>query len=620
MDLFLKSDLYDILSSLYSHERVMETMEILRNLERPRRYSAFNDSTAWCTKVLEDAGFSDVQRIAHKADGKTASYDFVMPQAWDLLGRSTLEIIEPERKMIADTDISTIYVSEYSAPTPEGGVTAELVAYTALDPKTPDCKGKYVYYPYYLPAQHPLYNTLAKAGCAGIVFAPYGTTAHEPDVPSWTNGHGHIGWYHLKEDPVVPVFCVSPKTGIELSILLSKGKVVLHGEIKAKIYDGEIYTVTGTIPGKSEEEFAILAHLYEPFYADDCQGFAAGVEVALMLKKLIDEGVLPQPEKTLRLIFSMERYGFAAFFANHNKKILAALSIDTITCFGNSIIDRGFVIKESPLSLPFFGDMLLYEAMRTYCSDLRWSMAPGNLSDDCWSSEPTVDIPTNWLVAPSSNGKYDYHHCDAPVFDDVLPKELAKLTPIVAIYTAALVCGDRAHFANMAAELEKTAFDWLEVSRNYIAGETAAGKLTKEEALMYKKAAELLYLGRMESFNRFYPGLIAPKIPAHWADEFYTTLPDRELSVTEQKAAAIRYRITSTGMPFSFDKIPYAERVSWPAIPELIWALLSPDRSVLEAIRLHDGAFLITTSDEKIEYYLSYFRYLAKYGYLEEVL
>ena len=46
MDLFLKPDLYNILSNLYSHDRVMETMEILRNLERPRQYTAFNDSTA----------------------------------------------------------------------------------------------------------------------------------------------------------------------------------------------------------------------------------------------------------------------------------------------------------------------------------------------------------------------------------------------------------------------------------------------------------------------------------------------------------------------------------------------------------------------------------------------
>ena len=96
MDLFLRADLYSLLRKLYSHRRVMKTMRTLKSLEAGRRYSAFDASTAWCVKVLEDAGFSDVRRIAHKADGKTAAYDFIMPQAWDLLGRSTLSIVSPE--------------------------------------------------------------------------------------------------------------------------------------------------------------------------------------------------------------------------------------------------------------------------------------------------------------------------------------------------------------------------------------------------------------------------------------------------------------------------------------------------------------------------------------------
>ncbi len=619
MDIFLKSDLYNVLCALYSHERIMNNMDTLKELEKPRQYSAFDGSTAWCENILQKEGFSDVRRISHRADGETASYDFIMPQAWDLLGRSTLQIVEPVSKMIADTDITTIHVSEYSAPTPAGGVTAELVDYAGLDPENPDCKGKFVFYRGYLPAQHPLYHTLAAAGCAGIVFAAFGTTKHEPDVPSWTNGHGHIGWYHLKEDPVVPVFCVSPKMGIELYQLLSKGKVVLHGEMNTKLYDGEIYTVTATIPGKSEDEFALLAHLYEPFCSDDTQGFGVGVEVAIMLKKLIDDGVLPQPEKTLRLVFSMERYGFAAFFANHDKKTLAALSIDTLTCQASKTLNMGFVINESPLSLPFFGDMLISEAMEAFCSDVKWRLVPGNLSDDCWASEKTVDIPTMWCYSTSYDGRNDYHHCDAPIFDAVEPEKLAKLVPMVAAYTAVLICGDREHFAQMAKELEKTAAYWLETKKNLNAGRIAVGSLSKHDALWRNKAAELLYLGRMDSFNRFYPGVVTPVLPSHWADDFYNMFPDRELTPTEQQADSIRYRITSAGVPFSQARVPVGERVSWPDIPELIWALLSPERSVLEAIRLHDGAFSRTTKDETIQYYLSYFSFLTKYGYLEEV-
>lgn len=619
MKQFFDKNFYSALCELYSSDRVMETIRTLKALESPRQYTAFNTSTAWCEEKLRQAGLSDVRRIAHSADGETAGFDFIMPQAWDLTGRSTLEIVSPIKEMIADTDVTTIHVSEYSAPTPEGGVTAELVDYAALDPDAPDCKGKFVFYRGYLPAQHPLYHSLAAAGCAGLVFAAFETATCEPDVPSWTNGHGHIGWYHLKEDPTVPVFCISPKKGVELCKLLAKGKVVLHGEMNTRIYDGEIYTVTATIPGKSEEEFAILAHLYEPFLTDDSQGFATGLETAIMLKKLIDDGVLPQPEKTLRLIFSMERYGFAAFFAAHDKKILAAMSIDSMTCLAARLLNGSFIATKAPLSLPFFGDMLIQKVMDEFCSDMRWQFLPGNLSDDCWASEPSVDIPTNWFRTSSNDGRNDYHHCDAPIFDDVEPEKLERLVPMLAAYTAVLICSDRAKFEALAEELEPIAALWLEQEKNYAVGLAAAGRMSKAEALYRNEAQELLYLGRMASFNRFWLGVTAPSLPVHWADDFYDTLPDGVLSGAEKKAAGLRYRKTSKGMPFSQVKVPHDARVSWPDIPELIWAMLSPERTVLDAIRLHDGALGGRTGDEQIEYYLSYFRFLAKYGYLEEV-
>ena len=451
------------------------------------------------------------------------------------------------------------------------------------------------------------------------MFSAFETTTHEPDVPSWTNGHGHIGWYHLKEDPVIPVFNVAPKVGIELAKLLSQGKVMLHGEMDTKIYDGEIYTVTATIPGESEDEFAILGHLYEPFYSDDAQGFAVGLEMGILLKKLIDDGVLPKPQKTLRLIFSMERYGYAAFFAQHDKRILAAMSIDTVTCEAGETLNNGFLISHSPLSGPFFGDMLFDKTMRAFCADMKWKFIPGNLSDDCWMAEPTMDMPTNWPRTSSNDGRNDYHHADAPIFDAVEYEKLKRLVPMLTAYTAVLICGDRAHFEALAKDLEKTAATWLEREKNYAAGRAVMGSIPKQEALWYNKAQELLYLGRMASFDRFFEGVAEVKLPAHWADSYYDTLPDRPLTAVEQKAASLRYRPIAKGMPFSQAKVPVSERVSWHDIPELIWGMLSAERTVLDAVRLHDAVLTCTTSDSQIEYYLSYFRFLEKYGYLEEV-
>ena len=618
MNLFIRPDLYNILRELYSEERILGNIETLYQLEKPRRYSAFSESTLWCEEVLKKEGFSDVRRIAHKADGVTSSYDFIMPQAWDICGRCTLEIVEPVNEMIADTDISTIYVSEYSAPTPEGGITAELVDYACLDPKNLDCKGKFVFYRGYHPVASNFHKSLAEAGCAGVVFAAFETTEHEPDVPTWTNGHGHIGWYHLKEDAVLPVFCVTPKKGIELIKMMAKGKVTLHGVMNTKIYDGEIYSVTATIPGKSEDEFTLLGHLYEPFHSDDSQGFGVGVEVAIMLKKLIDDGVLPQPEKTLRLIFSMERYGFAAFFAQHNKKIIAALSIDTLTIQAADILNTGFSVTLSPISLPFFGDMLIKEAMELFCPEIYYRFNPGSLSDDCWMGEDSVDIPTNWFVS-GCVGRSNYHHCDAPIFDAIQSEKLKKLVPLTAAYTAVMICGDRNHFAKMAQELEKTAAYWLETEKNFIAGKAAKFGWKKTDVLSKVKTAETYYLGRMESFNRFFPNIVKPELPVHWADDYFNSLPDRELTDTEKKAASTYYRKSSTGVPFSQARVPIEERECQPMAYELTWALLAPGRSMLDVIRMFDAIISYKTPDREIEAHLEYFSFLEKYGYVEKV-
>lgn len=230
-----------------------------------------------------------------------------------------------------------------------------------------------------------------------------------------------------------------------------------------------------------------------------------------------------------------------------------------------------------------------------------------------------MDMPTNWPRTSSNDGRNDYHHADAPIFDAVEYEKLKRLVPMLTAYTAVLICGDRAHFEALAKDLEKTAATWLEREKNYAAGRAVMGSIPKQEALWYNKAQELLYLGRMASFDRFFEGVAEVKLPAHWADSYYDTLPDRPLTAVEQKAASLRYRPIAKGMPFSQAKVPVSERVSWHDIPELIWGMLSAERTVLDAVRLHDAVLTCTTSDSQIEYYLSYFRFLEKYGYLEEV-
>jgi len=56
------------------------------------------------------------------------------------------------------------------------------------------------------------------------------------------------------------------------------------------------------------------------------------------------------------------------------------------------------------------------------------------MSDDNWAAEKNVDIPTNRCVSGCGNHRSGYHHCDAPIFDAVVPELLAKLVPMVAAW------------------------------------------------------------------------------------------------------------------------------------------------------------------------------------------
>ena len=68
MSLFFKAELFDILSKLYSEERVLNHIETLKKLESPRGYSAFGDATLWCEDVLkkEEEGIEAFTREASK--------------------------------------------------------------------------------------------------------------------------------------------------------------------------------------------------------------------------------------------------------------------------------------------------------------------------------------------------------------------------------------------------------------------------------------------------------------------------------------------------------------------------------------------------------------------------
>ena len=90
--------------------------------------------------------------------------------------------------------------------------------------------------------------------------------------------------------------------------------------------------------------------------------------------------------KSLRVLFSMEHYGFAEYLAQRPHQLKAAINL---TRWPPPCTELGFPMhwRLSPL-LPFFGDLLLEELLREVMPDLRWSPGTGTLSDDTYRRRP----------------------------------------------------------------------------------------------------------------------------------------------------------------------------------------------------------------------------------------
>ncbi len=580
----------------------------LYELEKSICYSDFDKSSRFCMEMLEKAGFTDVERQSVKSDGLHAVMDCIMPEAWDLTGHSFLKITDPdipkEWQTLADTDEQPLSVMTWSGSTPPEGIRCEIIDGTGLDLFNPgdSVRGKFVL------CNQPktCYYELAMAGALGAVFYNADVAETYPDEIRWMNGQGRIGWYHAKEDPRLPFFSISPRRGEYLRALLQKRKVHIHALVQSRTYDGEIYTITGRIPGESDEEIAILAHIYEPFPADDACGAAGAVEIGRILKQMTAEGTLPSLKRSYRVILAMERYGFADYFSDPTRsgKVLCALNLD---CLGHlTYRDAGIplVSRRSTVSLPFFGELLIDELIARHDPTLKYTSMPGSLSDDTFCSEPLVNVPTNWLKTESPG----FHHNTGKMFHEVDWELTRRMLTVEGGYAAILLTAGEKEFRELLPVIERRALEDFqrEVS-------------TRTDSFEINSLIDY-HAGRVLSLNRFVPGLVDEISIREQFQRFSPQAVDRtvSLSAAEQEASRIIPDRGDSWLPFSLARVPYTERKVFRdnAVDFTGFSLFDGKRSLLEALKLRKFFLNEPLNDEIIFRSIDYLYYLEQYGYV----
>jgi aminopeptidase YwaD len=200
---------------------------------------------------------------------------------------------------------------------------------------------------------------VGKHGASGIV-----SYAQNQKQAWWGEDENLIRWGHLESfsNSKTFAFMVSLKTARGLRERLARGEQIhLHAKVKAGQHPGELSIVTAVIPGADpklrDEEIAFSCHLdhQRPGANDNASGCVTILEVARTLQKLINEGKLARPARTLRFIWPPEVEGTVTLLnakPEFAKRIKAVVHMDMVG--GGPATKAIFHVTRGPMSLPSF--------------------------------------------------------------------------------------------------------------------------------------------------------------------------------------------------------------------------------------------------------------------------
>jgi hypothetical protein len=311
----------------------------------------------------KEYGLSEVEILELPADGTVfygtqrsrPAWDVDFAELWEQRQEGS-SWVDAER--VASWEARPIVLAQDSA---SGEAAAELVdvgAGTAEgDYQGKDVRGRLV-----LASSQPgaVYKlAVDRLGAAGIV-----SYAQNQVTGWWKEDENLVRWGHLETFPAPKTFAfmVSLKQARAWQERLTAGKTVrLRASVKAGQHPGAYSIATGVIPGADREHEVVLScHLdhQRPGANDNASGCATILEVGRTLAKLVREGKLPTPRRTLRFVWPPEIEGTTSLLNARPDLAARALAVIHMDMVGGDaeITKAVFHVTRSPRSLPTFLD------------------------------------------------------------------------------------------------------------------------------------------------------------------------------------------------------------------------------------------------------------------------
>jgi len=450
----------DLLHESLSGERAKDHVIQITRHHRIQGSRGYRNAAQYVLSELRRAGFSDADAYIESfpSDGRIHYQGWQSPSGWHIES-AELRMVEPYDERIVGYPEIGMSVVTYSNP---GQARAELVWVGAgtrdSDYEGRDVRGKIVLCTGNGGQVHRL--AVLKYGARAVVcYLDDDRAKHFPDMLAYTGM-----WPQPDElERVTFGFNLTNRQGTKLRKLLESGqRVVLDARVEGpglEPFHMDVVVAHVRGRGAAGEEIVLSAHLDHPKESanDNASGSAALLDIARSLRELIDSGRLPQPERSIRLIWIPEYYGMMAYVDAHEElrgpelggKFLANLNLDMV---GENLelLHSKMVLTRTPSSIPSaLNDVVENMAQLVDGMDIRTprgSLSVFNYRVTPYSggSDHNMFIDRK-IPGMMVNHSPDYtHHTSEDTPDKVDPVELERSEMIAA--------GTAWYLANLTAE------------------------------------------------------------------------------------------------------------------------------------------------------------------------
>jgi aminopeptidase YwaD len=463
-------EIFELIWKAYSGEAAWQTVSDLCRFHRIQASPGHRLAAQLLHQRLVRDGL-DAEILSYPADEKTRFWAWFSFKEWDCTD-ATLHLIAPEEeaKELASFRASPISLIQRSMPF-EGEAEVVLLkeGEEEGDYEGLEVAGKVVLSRGEIGRVWEL--AVKERGAVGILFdgmrpvAPVRPEGDLADIRQYTSFWWQPG------DAQGFGFVLTPRQGQALRRLLQEdngpdlgkaGRTVrVHAKVDSRLYDGRLEVLQATIPGQTDDEILVVAHLCHPRPSanDNASGAAAALEAARTLQALIASGDLEHPRRTIRFLWLPEMSGTLAYLAGREAelhRLVAGLNLDMV---GEDQDQTGssWLIERPPDVAASFAPELLAR-LRDQLPALRGAagVSPSHTgiggyplyrqaevpfsggSDHYILSDPSVGVPTPMLIQWPDR----FYHTSADTPDRTDPHSLARAGSLAAIYAYWLATAD----------------------------------------------------------------------------------------------------------------------------------------------------------------------------------